>query len=91
MVKESDNFSKERVRIDIIGVLKRVVPPSSNMTPSESKALRDLRDDNTIIILPADKARQQLYWRKEKYEGKLNNMLLMIQHTQECQRIQLQI
>ena len=44
-----------RVRQRLIGLLIRAKPPPTNIPPSERKALRDLKNDADLMILPADK------------------------------------
>ena len=45
------------VRQKMIGLLMKSKPPPSNILPSERKALRDLRAERDIMILPADKGK----------------------------------
>ena len=44
------------IRQKTIGLLMKSKPPPSNILPSERKALRDLRAEPDIMILPADKS-----------------------------------
>ena len=65
----------EKTRITIVGILKRakILPP--NITKYDFKAIKDLRKDNIIMILPADKGRATVVLDKEEYEGKMKSML----------------
>ena len=62
-------------RIGIIGILKRSRPPPLNLSMLEYKALRDLRKDDSIIILPSDKGRATVVLDKTEYEEKITTML----------------
>ncbi len=58
---------KDEVHIDIIGMIKKARKPKQNLSLSESKDLNDLRTDESIMILPADK----LFWIKVIMKVKL--------------------
>ena len=45
----------EKTRITIVRILKRAKTPPPNITKSDFKAIKDLRKDNTIMILPAER------------------------------------
>lgn len=62
-------------RINIVGILKRAKPPTTNVTSAESKAIRDLQRDDTIMILPADKGKATVVMDKIEYERKIETML----------------
>ena len=44
------------MRSDCVRILKECKLPKSNITKEERSALRDLKSDDKILILPADKA-----------------------------------
>ena len=67
--------NNQAARIDIIDALKKAKIPASNITPSESKAIKDLQRDDSIIILPADKGRSTVLLNKLDYEKKIESML----------------
>ena len=50
-----DENSVAELRARVTGVLKSAKPPKSNITKEERDALSELRKDNKITILPADK------------------------------------
>ena len=67
-------------------------PPRSNLSPAEWKALRSLRNDNSIIIIPADKGNKTVVLDRDIYLAKLeqrtSNHILVevdpaIKHEQE--------
>ena len=46
-------------------------PPKSNLSPNEWKAIRSLRDDDSIMIISADKGNKTIVIDKELYLTKL--------------------
>ncbi len=49
--------------------------PTSNLTIEEAKALKNLRKDNSIIILPADKGNATVILDREAYTKKMKGIL----------------
>ncbi|XP_072048616.1 uncharacterized protein [Amphiura filiformis] len=47
----------------------------SNLSKDEKRALQDLKKDENIMILPADKGKSTVVLDKDTYEEKVNNML----------------
>ena len=45
--------------------------PSSNLTPDELKALKGLKTDENIVILPADKGRVTVVMDRTDYNDKI--------------------
>ena len=65
----------EKVEADTIPAkvsltLQQAQPPKDNISVKERKALKDLKNDNNIIILPADKGRVIVILNKEDYYKK---------------------
>ena len=60
----------------MIGLLTRFKPPLPNILPSERRALRDLRANSTLMILPADKGKATVVLDKQDYGNRMENMLL---------------
>ena len=56
-------------------ILKRAKPPKDNITRTARKAIEELRKDDTIVILKADKGNTTVVMDKVIYEEKINNML----------------
>ena len=67
--------SAERVRHKVIGVLGGAKPPPSNVTLDERLALKELRRDENIMILPADKGRATVLLDTSEYENKMSVLL----------------
>ena len=65
----------DRLRADVVNVLRRARPAVSNISKDERKALSSLKKENSIQILPADKGRATVIMDKEEYEKKVTDML----------------
>lgn len=59
----------------IVGILRGSRPPSRNLSPDEAKALRNLREDNAILVLPADKGRAMVVLDRSDYDEKIHDLL----------------
>ncbi|XP_072021904.1 uncharacterized protein [Amphiura filiformis] len=59
----------------MVGVLKSSNNTKSNLSKEEKRALVDLKKDDKIMILPADKGKSTVVLNKVDYEEKVNNML----------------
>ena len=63
------------LRSEMAGVLRNSKPPKSNITREERKALQDLKKEESILILPADKGKATVLMEVSDYEEKLTEML----------------
>ena len=54
---KADSLSVAHARNRIVGILYRPVRHNPNLTPLETRALKELRSNTDIIILPSDKGR----------------------------------
>ena len=59
----------------IIGTLNKQIRHNPNLSPDETKALKELRSDNNIIILKSDKGNATVVMDRRDYESKLSIML----------------
>ena len=66
-----DRTSADLLRLNVSGVLHQTKPPKPNLTPLQHRALHALREDPTIVIIPADKGRATVLLNKEKYIQKM--------------------
>ena len=57
----------EELRAEVKAVLKKIQPPRPNISREEQKALKELRKDNTRIVLTADKGVHLVVMDKEEY------------------------
>ena len=58
-----------------LNVFLHLPPPKSNISKAERKAIHELKKEQEIIILPADKGKATVLKNAEDYELKLFNML----------------
>ena len=52
-----DSDTAQKLREGVTRVLKSAKPPKPNLTYNRRKALKDLRSDDSLVILPADKGK----------------------------------
>ena len=65
----------DRARTQVVGILSKAKSPSTNLSPAESKALKELRNETSLIIIPADKGRATVVMDRETYDTKVTSML----------------
>ena len=70
-----DSKQAERIRSDVVKIIKHNNTPRSNITPGERKALHELAKDKDITILPADKGRAVVILNTSDYKSKAKILL----------------
>ena len=55
------------LRAKVVGIIKHAKPPVSNISRDEREALKNLKADKDIIVLPADKGRASVVLNKQDY------------------------
>ena len=70
-----DTNTAQKLREGVARVLTSAKPPKPNLTYSQRAALRDLRNDNSIVILPADKGNATVVMDRSTYSDKMNALL----------------
>lgn len=65
----------DEARVRIVSLLKRARPPPRNTTREEESAIRTLKDDTGLIILPADKGNATVVLDRDEYDKKVERML----------------
>ena len=70
-----DSQTAERARATIAGILKKAKPPNTNIDKEEQEALRSLRENKEITILPADKGNATVILDTEAYHEKAMSIL----------------
>ena len=65
----------EEVRQDCAVTLRRAKPPKPNISREESKSLRELKKNDHIVILKADKGGATVILNKEDYIAKMKSHL----------------
>ena len=72
---KASSTSVSNARSRIIGILNREPRLAPNLSPSERLALKQLKTNEDIIILLADKGRATVVMDRKDYDGKLLTML----------------
>ena len=67
-LKEEDT---EDLRGRVCGILRRAKPPKDNLTKEQRKALKELKDLEDEVILPADKGNATVVMRRKDYSTKI--------------------
>ena len=60
-VRQLDAEQADTVRGAVNGILQQAEPPEPNITKEMRDALKSLREDESIMVLPADKGRASVY------------------------------
>ena len=66
---------RDSLRSEVVHICRSHKPSTPNITRAEREALANLKKDDNIIILPADKGRATVIMDKENYVSKVNTML----------------
>ena len=67
---------KKTIRVSVTNILKNCkVPTTANTTKEQEKALQNLRKDETMEILPADKRRSIVVMDSDEYKEKVAVLL----------------
>ena len=67
---------KDTIRVSVANILKNSkVPATVNITKEQEKALQNLRKDETVKILPADKGRSIVVMDSDEYKEKVAVLL----------------
>ena len=72
---ELSESTKDNIRSRVTSTLQSASLPNSNLTPDELKALKRLKTDENIVILPADKGRVTVVMDKTDYNNKMNSLV----------------
>uniref|UniRef100_A0A131XB29 Putative reverse transcriptase n=1 Tax=Hyalomma excavatum TaxID=257692 RepID=A0A131XB29_9ACAR len=76
-VRRLDSKVRESVRLKAIGILAHGLNKKrpSNLSAEENRALRELREDPAIVILPADKGNATVVLDRQDYDRKVQDHL----------------
>ena len=66
-----NSTTADNIRTRIVGVLNKPIRPYRNLSPEQKEALNRLRNDKSIVILPADKGRFTVVMDLEEYDKKM--------------------
>ncbi|XP_064464591.1 uncharacterized protein LOC135375888 [Ornithodoros turicata] len=78
-----DRTAAIAARNKVIGILQNANLPPKNITKAEQNALKDLRNDDTIVILPADKGKATVILNRDDYDSKMESILQGRSHFSE--------
>ena len=67
--------SVSRARSQIVKILSKQRRLTPNLSPEESKALKELKNNESIMILPADKGRATVIMDRTDYDRKMISKL----------------
>ncbi|XP_066263270.1 uncharacterized protein [Branchiostoma lanceolatum] len=74
-ILKEDSADADELRAKTVDMIKKAKLPPSNISHEEKEALSDLRQDKTVIILPADKGRATVVMNRKDYEQKASQLL----------------
>ncbi len=75
LTKVRDPDATNNVRLAVRQTLRRSTEPSSNLPKQHREALQALKNDPSIVILPADKGNATVLLDKGAYDVKINTLL----------------
>ena len=75
-IRDLPEGNKESVRATVTNILKYSKPPTNcNLSRQQKLALKSLRRDNNIIIIPADKGKAVVVMDNDEHTNKINELL----------------
>ena len=77
---------KDNIRSRIASTLQSASLPDNNLTNDERQALKRLKTDKDILILPADKGRVTVVMDRTDYHDKMNGLVNDKQTYEELKR-----
>ena len=57
------------------GILQQAEPPEPNITKDMRDALKSLKEDESIMVLPADKGRASVVMDTDTYRAKMSTLI----------------
>ena len=75
VLKNIPTGEADKIRLRTTNLLRDYRPTKSNLSVAEQRALKELKKNDNLLILPADKGRATVIMDREKYEDKLLTML----------------
>ena len=71
---QPDEEAVSKLRNKMLGILQNAKPPKSNMNKAEREALKPLKENKDITILPADKGKAVVVMNREEYPSQCENI-----------------
>ena len=84
--RDLSESAKDNIRSRIVSTVQSASIPDNNLTKDEQQALKRLKNDNNIVILPADKGRVTVVMDKTDYFDKMDALVNDIQTYEELKR-----
>lgn len=69
--RKLDHKTANHLRLGVSHILRRTAPPPSNLDRGMRQALRSLKQDRHIVILPADKGNTTVVMNRPEYNSKM--------------------
>ena len=73
--RDLSESAKDNIRSRIASTIQSASIPDNNLTKDEQQALKRLKNDNDIVILPADKGRVTVVMDKTDYFDKMDALV----------------
>ena len=74
-VRQLDAEQADTVRRAVNGILQQAEPPEHNITKEMRDALKSLKEDESIMALPADKGRTSVIMDTDTYRTKMSTLI----------------
>ena len=74
-VRQLDAEQADTVRRAVNGILQQAEPPEPNITKEMRDALKSLREDESIMVLPVDKGRTGIVMDTDTYRAKMSTLI----------------
>ena len=90
-VRQLDTEQADTVRRALNGILQQAEPPEPNITEMRD-ALKSLKEDKSIMVLPADKGRASVVMDTDTYRTKMSTLIengpyqLLNKDPTDCQK-----
>ena len=74
-VRQLDAERADTVRRAVNAILQQAEPPKPNITKEQQDAFKSLKEDKSIMILPADKGRASVVLDADTYHAKMSALI----------------
>ena len=74
-IRQLDAEQEDAVRRAVNGILQRAEPPEPNITKEMWDALKSLKEDESIMVLPVDKGRTGIVMDTDTYRAKMSTLI----------------
>ena len=74
-VRQLDAEQADTVRRAVNGILQQAEPPEPNITKEMRDALKNLKEDESIMVLPTNKGRASVVMDTDTYRAKMSTLI----------------